>query len=99
MKVVVKPYLFLRQVLGFKEATLDVPEGTDVHQLLQILRREYEMPEKFNTAGGQLMLMNGDKIVGLIVLVNGRNVKQLRGLDTVLYNGAVINLFPPAAGG
>ena len=99
MKVVVKPYLFLRQVLGFKEATLDVPEGTDVKQLLQILRREHKMPEKFNTAGGQLTLLEDEKIVGLVVLVNGRNIKQLKGVDTVLDNGNVINLFPPAAGG
>lgn len=99
MKVVVKPYLFLRQVLGCKEAVLNVPEGTNVHELLQILRLEHKMPEKFNTAGGQITLMENDKIVGLVVLVNGRNIKQLQGLNTVLDNGAVINLFPPAAGG
>jgi len=99
LKVVVKPYLFLRQVLGYKEAVLDVPEGTNVHQLLHILRREHKMPEKFNTAGGQITLMEDEKIVGLVVLVDGRNIKQLQGLNTVLGDGAVINLFPPAAGG
>lgn len=99
MKVVVKPYLFLRQVLGYKEAVLDIPEGTSVRQLLQILRHEHKMPEKFNTAGGQITLLDEEKIVGLIVLVNGRNIKQLQGLNTVLSNEAVISLFPPAAGG
>ncbi len=99
MKITVKPYLFLRQILGFKEASLDVPEGTDIHQLLQILRRDYKMPEKYDTGGGQLTLMNGDMLVGLIVLINGRNIRQLEGLETVLSDGAVISLFPPAAGG
>jgi molybdopterin converting factor small subunit len=99
LKVLVKPYLFLRQILGFKETVLDLPEGTDISHLLQLLRRDYNLPEKVNIAGGQLTLMNGEDPVGLIIMVNGRNLSQLQGMDTVLDEAAVISLFPPAAGG
>ena len=99
MKITVKPYLFLRQTLGFKEAALEVPEGTNISRLLQILRRDYKMPEKLDISKGRLTLMNGETLVGLIVMINGRNIRQLDGVETILHDGAVISLFPPAAGG
>ncbi|MGE5485502.1 MAG: MoaD/ThiS family protein [Ignavibacteriales bacterium] len=36
---------------------------------------------------------------GLSILLNGRNVEFLDGLDTVLGPGDVVTLIPPAAGG
>ncbi len=99
MKVVVKPYLFLQQALGIKEAAIDLPDGATVQQLLDVLRREYRLPDKLETAGGGISLMDGDKLIGLLVLVDGHNIKRLQDLQTVLEDGAVISLFPPAAGG
>jgi len=99
LKVVVKPYLFLQQALGFKEAALDLPDGSTVRCLLQVLRRDYGLPDIFETGSWQITLIEGDKLIGLLVLADGHNIKQLRGLQTVLKDGTVISLFPPAAGG
>lgn len=99
MEVVVKPYLFLRQALGAKEINLDLPKETNVQELLKILRLDYGLPENFITAVGSLKLLDGDIPVGLLVLVNGHIIRQLQGLDTILADGDIISLFPPAAGG
>ncbi len=99
MEVIVKPYLFLRQALGAKEIFLDLPEGSKVQKLLNVLRQDYGLPENFKTAGGSLKLLDGDIPIGLLVLVNGHNIRQLQGLDTILADGDIISLFPPAAGG
>jgi len=99
MKVIVKPYLFLRQALGAKGINLDLPKETNVQELLKVLRLDYGLPENFKTAVGSLKLLDGDMPVGLLVLVNGHNIRQLQGLDTILADGDIISLFPPAAGG
>ncbi len=99
MKVVVKPYLFLRESLGVKEITIELPEGTSVRGLLQVLRRDHQMPEKLSINGRYLTLMNGEELTGMTVLINGYTIKQLQGIDTVLDEGSIISIFPPAAGG
>ncbi len=99
MKVVVRLYLFLREALGSKEVALDLPEGSSVSELLQIIREQYGLPDRISSEYGNLILIENDQPTGLIVLVDGRNIKQLQGMATVLEEGSVINLFPPAAGG
>lgn len=46
-----------------------------------------------------LKLFDGKEIRDLIVLKNGRNIRVLEGLETILEDKAVIALFPPGAGG
>lgn len=99
MKVVVKAYLFLRETLGNEDIALELPENTTVRELLQILERDYGMPRKLYHRGGHLTLLEEDKLIGLNVLINGRNIKQLDGINTLLDNGSIVSLFPPAAGG
>jgi len=99
VQVTVRTYLFLRKALGGKELTLELPEGSDINGLLAILRREYELPDRIGAERGSLVFFDGDEIIGLLVLVNGRSIKQLQGKETVLPAGAVVTLFPPAAGG
>ena len=99
MKVVVRLYLFLRDVLGSKEVALELSEGSSVSELLQIIREQYGLPDRISTGYGNLILIENDQPTGLIVLVGGRNIKKLQGMATVLEDGSVITLFPPAAGG
>ncbi|MEM0000504.1 MAG: MoaD/ThiS family protein [Desulfurococcaceae archaeon] len=44
----------------------------------------------------ELVLSNPDDYM---ILINGINMRLLKGLDTVLPDGAVIDVFPPAGGG
>ncbi len=99
MKVKVKPYLFLQQALGSKEIAIDLPEKTNMQELLQVLHQDYGLPEKLKVAGGNLHLMDSNMPVGLIILVNGHNIRQQLGIKTVLNERDIISLFPPAAGG
>jgi len=99
VQVAVKPYLFLRDMFGVKSLTIDLPEGATVKELLQTLRRDHQMPEKLAVAGTAINLVDRDGRGDLIVLVNGRNIKQLQGLDSPLNEGDTISLLPPAAGG
>lgn len=99
MKIVVKPYIFLRQLMGFKEIIIDLNESTTVDGLLKLLRQNYGLPDQIKAGRQILRLLDRNEPVGLIILIDGRNIKQLQGTATNLHEGAVVALFPPAAGG
>lgn len=44
----------------------------------------------------ELILSNPE---GYMILLNGINIRLLKGLDTALSDNAVIDVFPPAGGG
>ena len=101
MKIAVKPYLFLRDILGFAEQEVELPDDrkSNVGELLTILRRKYQLPDQVDIAQGRLILFEENRPVGLVILVNGRNIGKLSGLDTALNESDQVTLFPPAAGG
>ena len=35
----------------------------------------------------------------MIIMINGRHVKHLKDLETMVRNGDIISIFPPAGGG
>ena len=45
------------------------------------------------------LLKDGELLSNAIVLVNGRNVHHLQGLDTAVKDSDEIALFPPGGGG
>ncbi len=101
MKVIVKPYLFLRDIFGFTSREIVLPDEGEktVGELLNILRRKHQLPDQVDIAQGRLILLEENRPVGLVILVNGRNIGKLSGLDTILNEGDHVTLFPPAAGG
>lgn len=101
MQIVVKPYLFLRDILGFTSQVVDLPEEGEntVGELLSVLRKSYQLPDRVDIAQGQLVLFEKNQPIGLVMLINGRNIAKLNGLETVLKDGDQLTLFPPAAGG
>jgi sulfur-carrier protein len=101
MIIVVKPYLFLRDILGFTSREIDLAEEGEktVWDLLSVLRHCYQLPDRVDLAQGQLVLFAENRPVGLVILINGRNIGKLDGLNTVLKEGDQVTLFPPAAGG
>jgi len=101
MKIIVKPYLFLRDVLGFTGREIELPDEGEktAGDLLNLLRSNFQLPDRVAISQGQLILFAENQPVGLVMLINGRNIGNLRGLDTVLNEGDQVTLFPPAAGG
>lgn len=99
MIVTVKLYLYLQEALGWKEITLDLPVGSTISALFRELRGTHRFPDRINVGKSVLVLFDGDKLQNLVVLVNGRHIKSLQGMATILENGAAVTLFPPSAGG
>jgi len=100
LQVTVRPYLFLQQTFGFKEKVLELPDGADLRTLMDIMHREYGLPEFHLTPNGKYQFLgSAGQPEDLMVLVDGRNMEQLQGTDTKLHEDAEISLFPPVAGG
>ncbi len=99
LKVVVKAYLFLQQALGLRELALDLQGGETIDDLLRLLREEHGLPDQIKSGRQTLTLFDGDRLVDLSVLIDGRHIKTKQGTATLLHEGAVVALFPPAAGG
>jgi len=87
IKVKVSIFSFLREKLGWREKTvkLDCNRAT----LREVLYRFPDLKE---------IVMHG-KLEGFIILVNGRNVRHLKMLDTELTDGDEVVVFPPGGGG
>jgi molybdopterin synthase sulfur carrier subunit len=88
----VKFFAFIRDVTGCKEA--DLPDSGDVRALAEALSARFgpALREKLFTKGGELH-------PEIIILVNGRHVSHLGGLDAPLTTGDVVSVFPMVAGG
>lgn len=83
-------YSLVRQITGEKEAIL---EAQDVRAALEALRRRYG-PEF------AALVYDGKALHdGINILLRGKNIHVLQGLDTPLSEGDVISLFYSIEGG
>ncbi len=92
MKVKVEFFADLREKVGSPVMELEIAGGT----LLDLIE------EIDALTGGAFMknVLEGGKLKDLVkVLVNGRDIRGLRGLETGLDDGNVVSFFPPVAGG
>ena len=93
MKVKVKFFTFLREITGTREDDVKLPKGSTVGELLNELSRRYG--SKFE----EYIFDKREIKSYLIVLLNGRSINFLNGLETVLDENATVAVLPPAAGG
>lgn len=84
----VRFFATFREVTGCPEASAEAP---DVAGLLDALASRY--------GDAFARLVRHGAADSFVVLVNGRNVGQLRGLGTELADGDDVSLFPPISGG
>jgi len=89
--VTVQLFATLREVTGTSRLTV---EASSVREVLSLLVSRYG-PE----LGRRLVTPAGELQETIAVLVNGRNVRFLRGLETPLSDGDTVTLIPPVAGG
>jgi molybdopterin synthase sulfur carrier subunit len=89
----VKAFATLRDLLGWKVADIPVDPAATVEDVLAALAAgNPEFAAK---------LWNEDrKLTGIVtVLLNGRAVQYLKGIQTSVTESDVISLFPPVGGG
>jgi molybdopterin synthase sulfur carrier subunit len=87
----VKIFSTLRQVVGAKE--VEVETADTVRDMLEQLTAEYpSLRERILDDDGNLQS-------SINLLVNGRSIRYLDGLNTTLKESDQIALFPPVGGG
>ncbi len=92
MNITVKAFAEFRELLG-KESEVSVREGESVGGLLDVLGRTNP------TFWARIRQRDGSLKPAIIILVNGRNIRSLRGLESALVTGDVVAIFSPIAGG
>jgi len=93
MRFKVTLFAAFREICGDRELVI---EGEGPLTLEEALR------ELFGRCKGDLEreVMEGDRIKdNVVIMVNGRNAKQLNDLRTVIRDGDEISIFPPVGGG
>jgi len=89
--VQVQLFATLREVTGTSRLTV---HASSVGEVLSFLVRTYG-----EALSRRLLTPTGDLQETIAVLVNGRNIRFLQGLDTLLEAGDTVTLIPPVAGG
>lgn len=93
MKVTVKFLATLYDLTGVLKEVVEVEEGITVAQLVDLLDRRF---------GGRLKaeIMEGGSLKPMYsILVNGRSIEWIGGMDVRLKEGDEVVFIPPAAGG
>lgn len=93
MKIEVKFFATLRLYLGVASVNIEFKNPITVKELIDYL------VNKFNDVKIRDYLLENGKIrVGTMILINGKNIIHLNGLETKIEEG-IISIFPPAGGG
>ncbi|GAB6189474.1 MoaD/ThiS family protein [Marinitoga arctica] len=93
MKIKVKFFATLRLYLKVDSVDIELDNPITVNELINLL------VDKFNDFKIREYLVDGEKIkVGTMILINGKNIIHINGLNTLVEEG-IISIFPPAGGG
>jgi len=95
IRVKIKPFFHLREILGGKELLLQLPPDSTVLEVIE------ELDRRSNHRFKQTIL---DETAGRIrpyfrIMLEGRDLNAADALSTRLSDGDTIALFPPVAGG
>jgi len=91
----VKFYATFRELVGRKE--VEVHGVKTVRELIEYLAERYSPKIKKELLESPRVGPN--RPVDGMILVNGRNILHLKGLDTELREDDEVHIFPPAGGG
>jgi molybdopterin synthase sulfur carrier subunit len=83
----------LRQIAGAKEVAVDVPPGATVADLLGALAAAYP------ALGARILDDGGSLNAGIQLLIDGRHIDFLQGVDSPVEQAGDLMLIPPVSGG
>jgi sulfur-carrier protein len=93
--VKVRTILTLKTIVGSGEIELSFPEGSTLGQLITTLVDRYG-----DDLASHLYEPNSKNLRPYIrLMVNGRDIAFLEGMETVLRNGDEVLILPPVSGG
>jgi molybdopterin synthase sulfur carrier subunit len=85
----------LKRICGQREFELSVPRGSTVKDLLSLMIKKWgdELSNHLYRPGTHSVLPH------IRLMVNGRSIEFLKGLETVLQDGDEFQMLPLVAGG
>ncbi|PNR97986.1 MoaD family protein [Petrotoga olearia] len=89
----IKFFSLIKFDLNKDEVDYQLSGSKSVKEIIKLLDREFD--NYFN----RKLLKGGELKSGTIILLNGRNILHLQGLDTLVENKDEITIFPPSGGG
>jgi len=94
MKVTVKFFTALREVVGKKEEEFEFSRGTTIKELLK------HLSESYGQAFKEYIYNDRGRVKGhLEFLINGKSITTMKGFETKLNEGDKIAIIPPVGGG
>ncbi|MEM2896289.1 MAG: MoaD/ThiS family protein [Candidatus Bathyarchaeia archaeon] len=95
-KINIKFATYTRDFIGGKkEVTLELPSSSTINNLIEELSNRFERSFKEKIIDSK----TGKLQQHVIILVNGREITFLKGLETVLNENDEVAFIPPFAGG
>lgn len=96
MKVRIKPFLTMKEIMGGQSSIELEIEGGTIMSLLIGLGKQFGESFTKQVFDSEMKELSGN----VLVLVNGRNHTNLpQGLHTAIQDGDELAIFPPMAGG
>ena len=92
MKIGVKFYAGFRELFGDREKDLELPDGANIQDLLDLLCDSDERRQRILDPSGEVRSR-------VVILKNGKQIQSLDGVQTSLEAGDTIAMFPPLGGG
>ncbi len=89
----IKFFSLIKLDLKKSEHNMKISEKDSVLSIIEELDKDYD---GYFT---KKLLNEGEIEKGTIILLNGKNILHLKGLDTLVGNDDELVLFPPSAGG
>jgi molybdopterin synthase sulfur carrier subunit len=94
MKIIVKAFGPVREFMGTSLTEVVVEDGNELNALLRALIKKYGDGLK-----DRILLNDVELLPYVKVLVNGKNVSDLKGLKTELKDGDEVTIVPAIVGG
>ncbi len=94
MYITVRYLSVIREITGTREEVIKVDSGATVEDILKILSKKYGKSFEH-------MIRSGRDIRGLqiIYFINGKNISNMAGFQTIVQHQSELVLIPPVAGG